>query len=271
MVDMMQANFIGKTAYRKHYVLLIVMLSLILDSGRLSAAGPGIDSLVSEGNRHYMNREYKEATDCYSKVISEGYESADLYYNLGNSCYKQNNYSKAILYYEKALLLRPDDDDARQNLALANARIVDKIDTIPEFFLSRWIHYVQGLFSPDAWAVISMVLFTLALAAFLWFVITPRYELKRLSFTAGVLLLLLSVAGLLSMRSRGKDIMKSNAAIIMVSSVNARSSPDEQSTNIFVLHEGTKVIMIDSVQDWKEIRIPDGNRGWVPETALEEI
>jgi hypothetical protein len=232
---------------------------------------PSPESLVSQGNTHYMNRQYDLAAKCYAQVIGMGYASADLYYNLGNACYKQDFLAKAILNYEKALLLNPGDEDIRQNLALANARIVDKIDAIPDFFLRRWLDAIPEILSPDGWAITSVFLFVLSLAAFLWFVISNAYPVRRSAFTLGILFLLLTCAGILSMRSRVREIQNSGTAIIMVSSVNARSSPDEQSTNIFVLHEGTKVTLVDSVQNWKEIRIADGNKGWVLGETLEEI
>jgi tetratricopeptide (TPR) repeat protein len=169
----MQALKMKKVKQLKLLVIMIVALTLVnqhfsslsaaVSYGSLSSA----DSLVSEGNRHYMDREYDLAVKCYSKVIEMGYESGELYYNLGNAYYKQENLPWAILNYEKALLLKPGNEDIRQNLALANARIVDKIDSIPDFFLHRWVNYFQGLFSPDGWAIISLILFMLALTTFL--------------------------------------------------------------------------------------------------------
>jgi hypothetical protein len=257
------------------FMLLIVATGNQHDSCIKASGAPDSsilpDSLVSEGNKHYMHREYGLAADCYNEVIDLGYISGDLFYNLGNSYYKQDSLSKAILYYEKALLLKPGDEDIRQNLALANARIIDKIDSIPVFFLRRWISDLQRFFLPAQWAVISLVLFLLALSSFLWFVISSDYNVKRTGFTAGVVFLMLAVSGMLSMCNRTNKLLKSGSAIIMTSSVSAKSSPDEQSTNMFVLHEGTKVMLLDSVQNWKEIRIPDGNKGWVPDAVLEKI
>jgi len=232
---------------------------------------PSTDFLISEGNRYYMNREYEQAVTCYRKVIDMGYESGELYYNLGNSYYKNDDVAMAILNYEKALLLKPGDEDIRQNLTLANSRIIDKIDNIPVFFLLRWINWLISLNSPNQWAVFSLFLFTVALASFLWFVFSSNYRLKRATFAIGIFLLFLSVIGVLFMRSRTNLVLHKRSAIVMVSSVNAKSSPDEQSTNIFILHEGTKVMLVDSVLSWKEIRIADGNKGWVPDEVLGEI
>jgi tetratricopeptide (TPR) repeat protein len=267
---------INKIRQMKWYMLLLLLSVANQHNTGLSAADAADssllpDSLISSGNRHYLNREYESAADCYKQVISSGYISGELYYNLGNTYYKQDSLSKAILYYEKALLLNPGDDDILQNLALANSRIIDKIDVIPDFFLHRWMKNFQLIFLPNQWAVVSLVLFVLALAAFLWVVISSSFSLKRTGLSLGILFLVLSIFGLMSMRNRTNRLLNSGSAVIMVPSVNAKSSPDEQSTNMFVLHEGTKVVLLDSVQSWKEIRIPDGNKGWVPDAVLEEI
>jgi len=267
---------INKIRKMKWYFLMLLLSFAVQFNTSLSAAdvaGSSLlpDSLISKGNRHYMNREYELAAGCYKQVITLGYISGELYYNLGNTCYKQDSLSKAILYYEKALLLKPGDEDIIQNLALANARIVDKIETIPDFFLRRWMKNIQLLLLPNQWAVFSLVLFIIALTAFLWVFMSTRYSLKKTGLSLGVIFLVLSIFGMISMRNRSNKLLNSGTAVVMQPSVNAKSSPDEQSTNMFVLHEGTKVMLLDSVQNWKEIRIPDGNKGWVPDFVLEEI
>ena len=142
------------------YTVAVILMNLFFTN--ITAIGL-TDSLITRGNNFYMQRQYDKAEDCYARVLQLGYESGDLYYNLGNSYYKQKEFGRAILYYEKALLLKPGDDDIKQNLAMANARIVDKIDVIPDFFLKRWIRVFQGLFSPDQWAIVSFILLVICL------------------------------------------------------------------------------------------------------------
>ena len=229
------------------------------------------DSLVAAGNKHYMNREFGLAATCYSRVIELGYESSSLLYNLGNACYKQDNMPRAILYYEKARLLDPGDEDIRQNLAIANSRIVDKIDNIPSFFLRRWINGVAGGLSPDQWALLSLILFALSLCALFIYIGSRKYTMKKIGFTTGILLFLFSITSLLLTQNRKQVIRHSRGAIVMTQVVNVKSSPDEQGTSVFALHEGTRVLMVDSVQQWKEVKIPDGNKGWVPDSVLAGI
>ncbi len=200
-----------------------------------------------------------------------GYSASSLYFNLGNAWYKQSNFPKAILYYEKARLLDPTDEDIRQNLAIANSRIVDKIENIPEFFLKRWISGLAVLFSPDQWALLSLLIFALSLSAFFLYIFTNGYGLKKFGFTAGVILIALSFTGIFFMEKRKQLIRNSSGAIVMAPVVNVKSSPDEQGTSVFVLHEGTRVVIIDSVLQWKEVKIPDGNKGWILDQDLAKI
>jgi hypothetical protein len=175
------------------------------------------------------------------------------------------------LYYEKARILDPGDEDIRQNLSIANSRIVDKIENIPSFFLKRWISALAGFFSPDQWALLCLLLFSLSLGALFIYIVSRKTGIKKLGFTTGILLLAFSLTGILLMRNRKYVIQHSRGAIIMTPVVNVKSSPDQQGTNVFVLHEGTRVTMMDSVQQWKEVKIPDGNKGWVPDSVLAGI
>jgi tetratricopeptide (TPR) repeat protein len=246
--------------------LVLICIAVIFSCCTLTVSASSTakaDSIVSAGNAYYMNHDYNMAATCYKQVVDMGFVAADLYYNLGNAYYKQNRMAEAILYYEKALLLTPGNDDIRQNLAMANARIVDKINDIPDLFLKRWINSLGGSLLPDQWAVASLALFVIALVAFLVYRFSESLRTRKLGFTTGIILILLSTACFLFMQSRDQAIRNSHKAIIMAPSVNVKSSPDVQSTNVFVLHEGTRVVLTDSVKDWKEIRIGDGNKGWV--------
>lgn len=244
---------------------------LLITLQPVTNAVPVTDSLFVKGNELYMQKQYAMAEQYYSRIIQLGFESADLYYNLGNALYKQEKLAAAILYYEKGLILNPGDQDIKANLALANARIIDKIDAIPEFFVKRWINGLKGMFSPDTWAIMCIVLFVIGLTGFLIYYISSGYSFKKAAFITGVVFIILTVISATLMITRIRTIINKESAIIMSTSVTARSSPDDQSTNVFVLHEGTKVAITDSILNWKEIRIPNGNTGWVPEGSLEEI
>ena len=247
------------------FLLLAFLLQVFASVNKVA------DSLVIAGNNYYLIKDYEGAGRCYQQVVDMGFEAPELFFNLGNAYYKKDQLAEAILFYEKALILSPTDEDIRQNLSMANARIVDKIESIPEFFLKRWFRNLGGLLSPDHWAWLSFVLFCLALIAFLLYVTSHRTGQKKFAFSTGVFLVLFSVAGILIMQNRTHDIHKNHGAIIMVNSLNVKSSPDEESMNAFVLHSGTRVVIVDSVQQWREVKITDGNKGWVPRDAIREI
>jgi len=200
----------------KRFLMGYVLMSIALMQTAEAVNSTLADSLIGSGNQHYMEREYDKAVDCYSRVISMGYEASSLFYNLGNAYYKQNDLPRAILYYEKARLLAPWDEDIRQNLAIANSRIVDKIDNIPEFFLKRWISGLAGSLAPDQWAMVSVILFALFLGALYFYITGNRYGIKKLGFTTAVFLLVFSLTCLLFMRHRKQAIRSRRGSIVMV-------------------------------------------------------
>jgi len=262
------------TKIRKESILVFFCLIFYCFAGKAAFGTdvpPVADSLVLAGNNHYLNREYDKAIDCYNRVIRMGYGAPDLYFNLGNAWFKMQDFPKAILYYEKAKILDPMDEDILKNLSIANSRIIDKIENIPEFFLKRWLSSLAVLLSPDHWALVSLLIFTLSLASFFLYIFSDGYHLKKMAFITGVILVSLSLTGIFLMHKRKQLIMHSDAAIVIAPVVNVKSSPDEQGTSVFVLHEGTRVVLLDSVQQWKEVKIPDGNKGWVQDHNLAKI
>jgi tetratricopeptide (TPR) repeat protein len=252
------------------FVFLCVIYS-IHQSAFATSGEKVADSLLMAGNRFYIEKQYDLAAENYKKVISLGYEAADLYYNLGNTYYKSNKLAEAILYYEKALLLEPGHEDALQNLSMANSRIIDKVDAIPEVFLVRWFRFLVNIFSPNQWATISLVCFLLALLFFAMYRLVTELQVRRTAFYLGVALLLLTLVSFGLGQQRKNTVLRSKSAIVMLPSVEVKSSPDNQGTIVFVLHEGTKLMVTDSIQNWKEIRIADGSEGWVPGNVLGEI
>jgi tetratricopeptide (TPR) repeat protein len=229
------------------------------------------DSLFNLGNKYYHDNQFALAVKTYEQMIAMPYESPELYFNLGNAYFKNGNLAYAILFYEKAKLLAPRDEDINQNLAIANARVVDKIDVIPVFFIKRWIQGWVNMLPSNTWALISLVLFSLALVLLLLYFFSGVSFIKRISFYASLGFILLTLVTYISSARRKKYIVGNNAAIIAEPSVTIKSSPDTGGNNLFVLHDGTKVIITDSIQNWKEIRISNGNKGWMESKSLLPI
>jgi tetratricopeptide (TPR) repeat protein len=229
------------------------------------------DSLFLQGNRYYQNNRFDLAIEAYAKAIDAGNISPELLYNLGNAYYKNGNLPHAILYYEKARLLNPQDEDINKNLAIANVRVVDKTDVIPEIFLKRWMRNFILLFPSNIWALASIFAFALSLLFFLLYILASGRRMKSLGFFPAVFLLLISIITLWSSLKRIETIKGSRAAIIMDASVTVKSSPAIDGNNLFMLHEGTKVMIMDSLDNWKEIRIPDGNKGWIESKSVQPV
>ena len=252
---------------------IVVIFSIILCSLTLQHSfgnNPQVGDFA-RANQLYTAAQYDSAVKLYETILSKGYESAELYYNLGNAYYKAGNIPKAILNYERARLIKPNDEEINFNLQLAQTMVVDKINVLPEFFLKRWWRSFSYWFSSNVWAIISLVSFVFMLIgiAIYLFIATP--VLKKISFFLSVLLLAMSLVSLSHSLSLKKERTAHNTAIVMSPTVTVRSAPDENSTELFVIHEGTKVWIIDQVGDWLRIKIADGNNGWMRSSELEQI
>ncbi len=229
------------------------------------------DSLVKTGNDLYAKGQFYHAINVYEQIVDSGYEASELYFNLGNAYYKVNNVTLAILNYERARKLNPRDEDIRHNLAIANAYVVDKIDIIPEFFLKNWIAGMVNITSSDTWAIISISSFVLFLILLLVYLFSGRIAIKKFSFWLGVLMFFISATSFYSSLRRKQFLTLKNSAIIITPTVTAKSSPAETGVDLFVIHEGSRVKIVDSIDVWNEIKLSDGKRGWVRKTDLTKI
>ncbi len=234
-------------------------------------AGFDPDSLVRQGNKFYSSKAYEEAIITYETIIDSGYVSAGLYFNLGNAYYRTNNFVRALLNYERAYLLDPNDEEIRHNLNIAREFVVDEIEAIPEFFLNRWHHQLVRWLHPNTWAWLSMISFGLGLGLLLVYFFSGRPGLQRLSFWFGVIMLLTAILSFSCSYSHTKYLRDHPGALIASPSVSVKSAPDEKGTELFILHEGTKVNLRDSIGVWREIEIADGNRGWIKQEYLLKI
>lgn len=220
------------------------------------------------GNVAYNDGNYEQALTMYSNIMDSGVESAELYYNMGNTYYKMKQYPKAILYYEKALKLDPGDEDTRTNLEIANLAVVDKINVIPQSFVRRWWNSMKSKMSADGWAWTSVAAFALVLLSLFAFLMGRRAGLRKIGFFAGLLLLLCLVFSVVFAVENYTDQKRQDEAIVMTPTVNVKSSPNEISVDLFVLHEGAKVRILDNANGWNKIRIADGSVGWLQEETM---
>jgi len=250
----------------KRNTLLLIML-LAAFSWPL-AAQQQETQWFDEANEAYNAGRYDTALMLYEKILDADVESATLYYNMGNASYKRSDFSMAIYYYEKALKLDPGNDDIKTNLAIANLAIVDKIEPVPQSFISRGWQRLKALFSSDGWAKVSLVVFALLLLSAFLFFRGRRLALRKLGFFVGLFMLVATVLSVVFASQLKHEALHCDHAIIMSPTVNVKSQPNASSTDLFVLHEGSKVTILDQSSGWNKIRIANGSLGWLPEESM---
>lgn len=237
-----------------------------------SAAKSSDDNVTkAEGDSAYVRNDYASAIQIYESLLKKG-EAAEVYYNLGNSYYKAGDIAKAILNYERALLLQPGNADIRANLEIARSKTIDKVVSVPDIFFVAWTKSLINCLSVDAWAKLGVVFFILLLVSFSFFFFSKQIMWKKSGFIAGLICLVLVVVSNVFASEQKSKLMNRNEAIILSPSVTVRSTPSESGTSLFILHEGHKIEIKDnSMREWKEIRLEDGKVGWVPTSAIEVI
>lgn len=223
------------------------------------------------GNEAYKEGRYQEAIDYYQHILETGNFSKELYYNLGNAMYKSGKLPEAILYYEKARVLDPNDEDVLFNLGIANAQIVDEIEEIPEPFLTATLRDLIQMTSSNTWAIIALIAFLLFLSGLAFYFMNNRKGIRQSSFYIALIALIVFIGGLSFARTSQKQILNNGSAIVFTPTVNIKSSPDENGTKLFILHEGSKVEITDSLGNWFEIKLKDGNSGWLKNTDIQKI
>ena len=259
---------VGKSL-RKVVTVVTLLLSL---GASMNIQAKDLDSLWTAGVQAYTDGKFSDASAAWTSIEESGQKSAKLYYNLGNAWFKQGNYPKAILNYERALRLDPSYSDARYNLEFTSNFVQDKIEPVPEFILksvARKVCYVMG---SNAWAVIFLVLLAAALVMGLLFLLGSSVGKRRAGFYCGIVLLLLSAGALSFSIWQKSDSVKTDTAIVMSPVSSVKSSPSSGSSkDLFVIHEGTKVTILDEVGTWRNISLADGRQGWIPASDIEII
>jgi len=224
-----------------------------------------------QANQLYRNGDFQQAASMYEQIVKNGYENAPLLYNLGNVYFKLHNIPAAILNYERAKRLAPRDEDIAYNLRLCNLRIVDKIDAIPPLFFVEWWHNFVNLMPSDEWGLLVIILLWGVVLSGAVFLVSRSFMLRRVTFAISFLSILVCVISFTGMIQRSRIEQSDQQAIVFSQSVAVKSAPDTQSTDLFVLHEGVKVELLDGVAGWKKIRLPDGKVGWMPADGFQVI
>ena len=246
----------------KRYTLLILAAFALLFSFNVRAQEQP-ETWFEQANAAYNAGSYDTAVTLYGKVQAEGLESVPLYYNMGNAYYKMRQYPMAIYCYEKALKLDPSNDDVKNNLAIANLAIVDKIEPVPESFIVKGWKGMRAWLSGDHWAWCSIVAFALLLACLYLFLRSRKIGMRKLGFFAGILFFLVFALSVVFAMQLKQSAERQDQAIVMTPTVMVKSSPSDTSVDLFVLHEGSKISILETVDGWSKIRIANGSVGWM--------
>lgn len=248
----------------KRYTLLILSLFLAL----MGKAQQGAEQWFEQANAAYNAGLYDSARICYEHILATDVESVPVYYNLGNAYYKMREFPMAIYYYEKALKLDPSNEEVQTNLAIANQAIVDKIEPVPESFIVKGWRNARAMLSGDSWAWCSIVCFALLLLSLFLFLRSRKVGLRKLGFFAGIVLLLAFALSVIFATQLKQTAQTQDQAILTTPTVMVKSSPSEESVDLFVLHEGAKVSILESSNGWCKIRIANGSVGWLTEDSM---
>ncbi len=247
----------------------LIIISMFLFS--ISLFADDATNEFKKGVEFFKNEEYSKATIVFEQLIDDGYKNFEIYYNLGNSYFRMNKISLAILNLERAKKLSPSDEDNNFNLKIANLKIVDKYEPLPKLFFIQLYEDFLGIFYSGTWAVIFVVavwFLCLSIATIMFF---SGVSVRKFAVWIGILsILLILISSFFSYKSYKNEISL-NSGIIFNESVYIKSSPDNNSADLFILHEGTKVKILDEVGDWCEIKIENGNVGWLPKKTLVVI
>jgi tetratricopeptide (TPR) repeat protein len=227
--------------------------------------------LLQKGNSFYQNKDYENSINEYEKLVNDGYEGASLYYNLGNAYYRTNRLGYAILYYEKALKISPNDEDIQHNLALANSKTIDRIETLPKFFVFQWWEGLLAFFNLSGWTYTAFFFYLLLIICAFFYFFHRNRKVQKISFYSGLaasLLMIFSAALLIIKLNRELSVKN---AVIIEPEASVKVQPDSESPDAFIIHEGLKVRLEDNVQNWAKIRLLDGKVGWIEKENLKLI
>lgn len=249
----------------------IILLMVALWMPQLVGASVDVEAVWERGNRLYSAGDYNGAIMAYDSIASEGLQSAALYYNLGGACFKAGRNGLAILNYHRALRLDPSNEDAAHNLAYAESFVRDNIDVIPTGFVERSMTSLRRGMSVDAWGVWSLVTFGVMLLSLGFYILSQSRQLRKTGFIVAAVMLVGFVVTLSFGAAARSEVLSEDEAVVLVSASSVKASPEASSKDLFVLHEGTKVEVLDSYGQWSEIRIADGNEGWILSSAIEII
>lgn len=250
------------------YILALISLVLVSFASERTYAQ---QDLLSTAAAAYDSAQYQRSIEAYEQIATQYGVNPELFYNLGNAYYKQKNYPKSILNYERCLLYDPSNVDARENIELARLQCVDKIEAIEPMFFVTWSNSIRDSFSCDTWGTLAIIFFLLFIAGCGTYFFSHRTSRRKLGFYGALLAIIISLVCIHYAGAQRDHIQQRDYAIVMTPSVIVRASPAESGTQLFTIHEGLKVRIRSTLSGWSEIELTDGQVGWMPSDGLEVI
>lgn len=252
----------------KSKLTIVIILFLLAP---LLGLADSAQQLFEKGNALYAKKQYPAAINAYQDLIRQGYHSAALYYNLGNAYYRDNDIAPALLYYHKAQKLEPSDEAININIQFASLKTADKVETEPEFFISRWWHSFILWIPASTLAILSVVFILVASAALIVYLFTGSVWIKKTMFYSAIVLIVLGVSSIFVANRQNNYFDNHHQAIIFGATVNVKGSPADKAKPLFVIHEGTLVGVEDEKDGWLRIKLLNGNEGWIVASDAREI
>ena len=256
-----------RNVIKKYSLAILIFTTCLVSQGQSSA----LKDSLSAANQLYSKSKYQDAIRKYQYVIGQGFEASELYFNLGNAYYKSGQPTMAILNYERAKKLAPNDDDIRYNLDLARIQIIDNIVPLPEGGFLRWLRQLISSKSINFWGVFSLITFFTFLFLFGLFLLSRTFRVKRFAFWFSIAAVSISAITFTFGSTMKSKLVNHRTAVITDRSVRVKASPSETGTELFIVHEGVTVQLIDELGEWINVSLPDGNKGWVKESAMVRI
>lgn len=247
--------------------LLFVLCNLVIVSSNAQSEEDIFNSSVN----YYKSRNYEQAVNEFEKLTRSGIESTALFYNLGNSYYRLGKIGNAIVNYERALKLSPGDEDVVHNLAFVNLKTIDKIESLPKFFLFQWWENLLSMFTLNGWSYFVLGILFFILVCIVVYFFTTRIEVQKASFIAGLVLSFFLIFNIIILLVNLNRELNWKFGIVMTTSLNVKTSPDNQSKDSFIIHEGSKVKIEDNLEKWYKLKLEDGKVGWANKNDIEII
>ena len=247
----------------KKLILLSFSFLLLLPNGLLAQK-----ELFEEANRAYQGEDFPKAITLYDSILQSGKQNAALYYNLGNAYFKEGNIGQSILYYEKALKLKPQDEEVQNNLEIARQKTIDRFEEVPENLFQASRLAIISLLSPDNWARLALFAFLLATLGFALYLFSQYLRLGFITIVSG---LSITLFALIMAWSHQNYLTNNQGVILLKDSSYVKSGPSESADDVFILHEGTKALRLEQFENWSKIKLPDGKLGWLPTEEIAVI